>query len=166
MSRLFVCTSIYDGSSLPSPIERLHRRHHHCGPALHAVDLTNRSRANHPPETSVVHCMILRQARGLPLRRLLEQQHHCLSSSSSLHLHVVDTCKCTSLTWSYSVVQVLRRLQAPPSCYNDTIKDLLPMRRGSPAATAPETSMCRHAYLFAFVQHNLVASVAVSSSPL
>jgi hypothetical protein len=32
-----------------------------------------------------------------------------------------------------------------------------------PPAT-PGTSMCRHVYLFVFVQHNLVASITISSS--
>ena len=34
---------------------------------------------------------MLRQARGLPLRRLLGQQRRRLSSSSPLHLHAVDS---------------------------------------------------------------------------
>jgi hypothetical protein len=32
------------------------------------------------------------------------------------------------------------------------------------AVATPESSMRRHAYLFTFFQHNLVASVAISSS--
>jgi hypothetical protein len=70
------------------------RRHHRSGgstiivSASHVIGLINRSRANHPPETFIVHRAMLRQARGPSLCRLLGQQHRCLSASSSLHLHV------------------------------------------------------------------------------
>jgi hypothetical protein len=60
------------------------RRHHRLGGSTiditiivsdsHTVGLINRSPTNHPPETFVVHCAMLRQARGPSLRRLLGQQ--------------------------------------------------------------------------------------------
>jgi hypothetical protein len=70
--------------------------------ASHADALINWSRENHTPETSVVHRVMLRQATGLPLHRLLRQQHRRPSSSSTLHLHAVDRLLsvCISCAWS------------------------------------------------------------------
>jgi hypothetical protein len=88
-------------------------RHHRSGgstiditiviSASHAVGLINRSRANHHPETFVIHRAMLRQARGPSLRRLLEHQHRCLSSSSSLHLHIVDSISARLLRTVYGL---------------------------------------------------------------
>jgi hypothetical protein len=69
------------------------RRHHHRSRSStiditivisdsHDVGLINRSWANHPPETFVVHHTMLRQARGSSLHRLLGQQHRRLSSTN------------------------------------------------------------------------------------
>jgi hypothetical protein len=102
--------------SFARPSTSAHRRHHRSGgstidiaivvPASHVVGLINRSRVNHPPETSVVLCVMLRQERGLPLRCLLGQQHHRLSLSSPLHLHAIDSCRCTSL--AHGILQLFK----------------------------------------------------------
>lgn len=109
VSRPFVCTSIYIGSSSSPSIGRLHHRHRHRRPRLacrRPDQVINRSRVNHPPETSVVLCVMLRQERGLPLRCLLGQQHHRLSLSSPLHLHAIDSCRCTSL--AHGILQLFK----------------------------------------------------------
>jgi hypothetical protein len=89
---------------MPAP-----RRHHRSGGSTinitivvsdsHVVGLINRSRANHPPETFVIHRAMLRQARGSLLRRLLRQQRHRLSSTNvvaSTDLHRRRLRRCVS----------------------------------------------------------------------
>ena len=70
-----------------------------------------------------------------------------------------------SRSWSSPTVWVLCWHEAPPSCYCGIIEDLLLVCRGSLTTATLGTSMHRHDYLSAFSQHNLIASVAVSSLP-
>jgi hypothetical protein len=93
-----------------------------------------------------------------------------VDSVGASHAHALScstptSCVGTPVAGLHHVpLRVLRRLQAPSSRYNGAVEDILPMCRGSPVAATSGSSMCRHAYLFAFFQHNLVASVVVSSS--
>ncbi|WVZ63134.1 hypothetical protein U9M48_012793 [Paspalum notatum var. saurae] len=164
---LFVCTSTYVGSSSPPPIGRLHLRHRLRHRRLHlARRQPDQPIAGEPPSRDVssiarcfakqegCHCVASSGSNVAAYRR----PRRCIYMLSTLSVHV-------SHAWSSSAVQVLRQLQAPPSRYSGAVKDLLPERRGRLAAATPGTSMRRHDFLYAFVQHNLVASVAVSSSP-
>jgi hypothetical protein len=85
-----VCLCRASSSARPSMLAC--RRHHRSGGSTiditivvsssHIVGLINRSRANHPPETFVVHRAMLRQARGSSLRCLLGQHHRRLLSTN------------------------------------------------------------------------------------
>jgi hypothetical protein len=86
------CLCCASSSARPSMPTRC--RHHLSGDSTidiivvisdsHVVGLINRSRANHPPETFVIHRAMLCQARGSSLCRLLRQQHRRLSSTNAV----------------------------------------------------------------------------------
>jgi hypothetical protein len=136
----------------------------------HVVGLINRSWANHPPEMFVVHRAILRQARGPSLRRLLRQQHRHLSSSSSLHLTPSTPSVRVSCARSASCLTSASCIVIPAASLQHVHPRVLHRQVPSSRSTGDVESLplvChRHAYLFAFVQHILVASVAVSSSTI
>jgi hypothetical protein len=89
------------------------------------------------------------------LRMVCELRHH--TRRSVLHLHVASTLSlvCTTFIVEFFADKYRRRTPLALSLFLCVV---------ALAAATPESSMRRHAYLFTFFQHNLVASVAISSS--
>jgi hypothetical protein len=80
--------------------------------------------------------MVRRQAKRSSLRRLLGQQHRHLSSSSSLHLHAVDSVGARLLRTVCELRRHTRRWSAPCSSSSSSptstvVESLLPMCRSS-----------------------------------
>jgi hypothetical protein len=155
--RLFAGTSISIGSSSSLLTRRFCHRHHH-----HRLRLARR-RSGQP----IVRDLTLPWRLSYGVSFLTKHEGcRCIASSGS---SVADPHCCIYAALTPSIAglhhvrhRVLRR-QVPPSRSLRVVESLLRVCRGSHHRDSG-SSMRRHAYLFAFFPHYLVASVVISSS--